>query len=162
MRRQTRSKMPLLRLMFAMLLTVMLFGAGFYAYYKRNAAQGLTLVDTFDQLKSWVALHKKKLHEELQASKKEMLEDELPQEQVKFEFYDTLADMQVKVDDTAQQGGAVKSMQPVEPVKKPMNIAARHQKDMQKELSQVNAPHAVVNPDEFEKAFYAAMTAKKK
>jgi hypothetical protein len=162
MRRKTRSKMPLIRLMLVMVLAVMLFGAGFYAYYKRNAAQGLTLVDMVDQMKGWVALHKKQLHETLQASKNDAAEDELPEEQVKFEFYDSLADMQVKVSESAPQPELRKLTQAAEPVNKQVNIVAKHQKDKQNEANQVMASQAVVNPDEFEKAFYAAMTAKKK
>lgn len=161
MRKQTRSKMPLIRLMLVLLLAGMLFGAGFYAYYKRNAAQGLTLVDTIDQMKSWVVLHKNKLHEKLQVSKSDGVDEELPQEQVKFEFYDTLADMQVKVEDTAKQEQQAKSNEPPVSVKRP-SVAIKHQKDKQGEINQLAAATPVVNPDEFEKAFYAAMTAKKK
>lgn len=162
MKRKTRSKIPLIRLMLVMLLAAMLFGAGFYAYYKRNAAQGLTLVDTVDQIKSWVVMHKKQLHDKLQASKNEVMDDELPQEQLKFEFYDSLADMQVKVDESVQQGEPRKMIQAPAPVNKQVTVSVKRQKNRQAEVSQVAVPQKIVNPDEFEKAFYAAMTAKKK
>ncbi len=102
MRKRVKRKSPFPRLILALLLTGVLFGAGFYAYYKRTAMPGATfgnyMSDTLERMKTWFTEHKQRLNEELTASKNLVPLDAPRQEEVKFEFYDSLADMKVNVD----------------------------------------------------------------
>lgn len=132
MKKRARKKLPIVRLVLVMLLAGGLFSAGFYAYHKRNAAPGQTWVATMGDMLSQV----KKLNEGLKVTKKAVLVDEPPQEQVKFEFYNSLADTQVKVSDAPVQVASIKT-----PISRPST--------------------QIVSADELEKEFYNQIKVKK-
>lgn len=142
MRRRTNRRVPLIRLILVSLLAGVLFGAGFYAFYKRSQAEGLTMADSFNQMKAWVILHKQQLLQSGSIEKRE-LDDQLPAEEVKFEFYDTLANAEVTINtDKKEEASPIVSAKINPPAKKNW--------------------HAIASADDIEKEFFAQIKSSKK
>lgn len=157
-KRNTKNKSPYFRLVLVIVFASLLASAGFYAYIKRNEARGLTIQDTFAEWKQWFLARKKQWHEGMQAVARQGA-DVKPEEKIKFEFYESLASTQVKVpaQDLIEDKQQVAASAASETAKQAGGVT----KSLQAKKSPAKK-NSIVNPDEFEKAFYAHMKSRQK
>lgn len=157
-RQKKQPKFPILRVMLTVLLATVLFSAAFYAYFKQMKAKGVGLNEIASSWQHWMVQSKKNIHTSWQTDSEQSFDDTPVEEQVNFEFYHSLADSRMEVDENTKS-------EPVLPVKSGQRMQTTHQAQAAPRKSlptKLTLAKPVITATDLEHEFYRQNLKKRK